>query len=233
MKVLLEASSRAPSDTQIATYNRMTNVQKQDFVEKYLKSLPNSNNTAPNLADYVQYIVSNGWDTPFTSYILALERPLNPKVSKTIQELSTSKVLNPTNLFLKDNSLWKEDTEDTIYKIKVLSMLSNADYKRKYSDIEDFNVNAMKDDKGNFYPADDMRKKLAEWQSQIDAKYGRGSNKKKAEVEFNNEEKRAIDALVTLGKSKSEAEQWVQELNMPNSAAEDIVYRALRLFGDK
>lgn len=233
MKVLLEASSRAPSDTQIATYNRMTNVQKQDFVERYLKSLPNSNNTAPNLADYVQYIVSNGWDTPFTSYILTLDRPLNPKVSKTIQDLSTSKVLNPANLFLKDNSLWKEGTDDTVYKIKVLSMLSNADYKRKYSDIEDFNVEAMKDDKGNFYPADDMRKKLAEWQSQIDAKYGRDSNKKKAEVEFNNEEKRAIDALVTLGKSKSEAEKLVQELNMSNSAAEDITYKALRLFGDK
>lgn len=233
MKVLLEASSRAPSSTQIAAYNRMTNIQKQDFVERYLESLPNSNNTAPNLADYVQHIVSNGWDNPFTSYILALERPLNPKVSKTIQDLSTSKVLNPTNLFLKDNSLWKEGTEDTIYKIKVLSMLSNADYKRKYSDIEDFNVNAMKDDAGNFYSADEMRKKLAEWQSQIDAKYSKSSKQKKTEVEFNNEEKRAIDALITLGKSKSEAEQCILELNMPNSSAEDITYRALRLFGDK
>ena len=105
--------------------------------------------------------------------------------------------------------------------------------KRKYSDIEDFNVNAMKDDSGKFYSADGMRKKLAEWQAQIDAKYGKGSSKEKSKVEFNNAEKRAIDALVTLGKSKSEAEQWVQELNMPNSAAEDITYRALRLFGDK
>lgn len=224
---LLEKASNAPSQEDIVEFNRMSGVDKDTFIQEYLSKQPNYKNLKNNLADYVAFIAKHGWEHPYTTYILGLERPISQDVAKTIEDLSVNKVLNPANLFLKDNSLWTENDSETIYKIKVLSMLSNPTYKRKYNDIEDFKISSMKDVGGNFLSASQMQDKLNRWQKQLDTKYDRSSmNTPKTTLTKNEED--AISALKNAGLSKTDATTLVKGLQMGNDAVENIINAALR-----
>lgn len=224
---LLEKASNAPSQEDIIKFNKMSGVAKDAFIQEYLSKQPNYKNLKNNLADYVAFIAKYGWEHPYTTYILGLERPLSQGVAKTIEDLSVNKVLNPTNLFLKDNSLWTENDSETIYKIKVLSMLSNPTYKRKYSDIEDFKISSMKDVGGNFLSASQMQDKLNQWQKQLDTKYGRSSRNAPKTTLTKNEED-AVSALENAGLNKNDATTLVKGLQMGNYAVENIINAALR-----
>lgn len=224
---LLEKASNAPSQEDIIKFNKMSGAAKDAFIQEYLSKQPNYKNLKNNLAEYVAFIAKYGWEHPYTTYILGLERPLSQDVAKTIEDLSVNKVLNPTNLFLKDNSLWTENDSDTIYKIKVLSMLSNPTYKRKYSDIEDFKISSMKDTGGNFLSASQMQDKLNQWQKQLDTKYGRHSRSTPKTALTKNEED-AVSALENAGLNKSDATTLVKGLQMGNYAVENIINAALR-----
>lgn len=224
---LLEKASNAPSQEDIIKFNKMSGVDKDAFIQEYLSKQPNYKNLKNNLADYVAFIAKYGWEHPYTTYILGLERPLSQGVAKTIEDLSVNKVLNPTNLFLKDNSLWTENDSETIYKIKVLSMLSNPTYKRKYNDIEDFKISSMKDVGGNFLSASQMQDKLNQWQKQLDTKYGRSSRNTPKTTLTKNEED-AVSALENAGLNKNDATTLVKGLQMGNSAVENIINAALR-----
>lgn len=224
---LLEKASNAPSQEDIIKFNKMSGAAKDAFIQEYLSKQPNYKNLKNNLAEYVAFIAKYGWEHPYTTYILGLERPLSQGVAKTIEDLSVNKVLNPANLFLKDNSLWTENDSETIYKIKVLSMLSNPTYKRKYSDIEDFKISSMKDVGGNFLSASQMQDKLNQWQKQLDTKYGRSSRNTLKTTLTKNEED-AVSALENAGLNKNDATTLVKGLQMGNYAVENIINAALR-----
>ena len=229
--ILLEENSK-PNAQELTEYEKMSGVEKEQFIAKYLKSLPNHRYIEVNLADYVQYISKNGWDTPFTTFILNLDRALNPNVSKTIEQLSDSGVLNPNQPFMKEESLYSEGVSNIIYKIKVLAMVSSKEYQNKYSDIDDFGVDGLRNGK-ILMNADEMEDKISQWQEQLDSKYNISSKSKigKNIAKLSNEERDAVEALESLGVDKNDAITIVSGLNMSDKAQEDIVNTALRSLG--
>lgn len=227
MKFILEAFSEVTKED-ISNFNKLSGADRDQFVADVLKNLSNSKYLENNLVNYAKFISKYGFKHPYSKFILDLNRSIDPEIAANIEAMSVRNILDPSkeDSFLKNDSLWVGDKRDNIYRIKVLAMVDSDEYKRKYSDIEDFNIEALQEPNGDFLSAEDMKSKLNNWQEYLDTKYGR-----RGQV-FSKDEQDAIDALINLRIDKKNAEALVKGLNMGGQPTDKIIQAALKAHGN-
>lgn len=110
------------------TYDELQGTERNDFILKCLKRMPNSRILKDANLSIVNNIKESNWNKDFAQYLSdANNIKLNDDIVNLIAELiTTDKVdYNKSKNWLLNNSLYNRDVDDALYTIKALALVDN------------------------------------------------------------------------------------------------------------
>lgn len=169
-KVLLEA----PNDNEFSQqdffrFNSSTKAERDKFAYNYLRKLPNYKYLKRNLVNYIKIMTAGGLKQPFLNYIKWIPQDMDNSIPDLVYQLTKLGKLIPGEKeynWLTNESLYTEDTEDIINKIKILTLVTNPEFKEKYKDNPEFKLRTFIDKKGNIISSNEMNAIIDKWEKE-------------------------------------------------------------------